>query len=339
MAELSSTGDFVPCINYSILAEEIEKGQAGDSVQRLMAACRNVGFFKIDNHALSKELAGKMDQRSIDFYNSSTSNKKQISMDQESGFYYGWTATENLARTEGASEKLPDAKECVNYFCSSDGKGRSNPDLLRFASQPSDMPKVVEDYTVIMNKMADGLLSALALGYGLPINYFKKFTNNNLSCLRLNHYYQQSQPVKGAIRCGAHTDYGTLTLLRMEGSADASGLQVEMGDRGSNNWVDVVAKPGEIIVNLGDCLQMWTNDDLRSTRHRVINPSDVKKSNFRQTVVFFHNLNADTMVETLKPCLKDGHSSYKPIRFEKHLLGKASASEGADYLASIRQMP
>jgi isopenicillin N synthase-like dioxygenase len=122
------------------------------------------------------------------------------------------------------------------------------------------------------------------------------------------------------LRAGAHTDYGTLTLLMQD---DAPG-GLEVLDPRTDTWTPVPARPGAFVVNLGDLMARWTNDRWRSTLHRVVvPPRSASGSTRRQSIAFFHNANYHATVECLPSCLQPGQvPRYPPVVAGPHLMTK-----------------
>ena len=138
-----------------------------------------------------------------------------------------------------------------------------------------------------------------ALALGLPERYFDSSVDRSISRLRVRNYPAPlEQPVPGQLRAGAHSDYGSLTILKTEDRP--GGLQVR--DK-AGDWLDVPHRPGCFVVNIGDMLARWTNDRWVSTLHRVVNPPpDRVVDSRRQSIVFFQNPNYDAVVSCLPGC-------------------------------------
>jgi isopenicillin N synthase-like dioxygenase len=151
-------------------------------------------------------------------------------------------------------------------------------------------------------------------------------------CIRSNYPHQDQEPGKDQIRASPHTDYGSLTILAVDDAP--GGLQVMDHD---GKWHDVKAPAGSYVVNLGDLMQHWTNDEWRSTMHRVINPPAAKgdnedepqRNNRRQSIAFFHNINGDVLVECFPSCQSPEHpSKYAPVLAGEYLMMKHEAAMG-----------
>ena len=168
-----------------------------------------------------------------------------------------------------------------------------------------------------------------ALALDLPGEFFADKIDHPISALRIMNYPEQAvAPAAGQLRAGAHTDYGSLTILLQE--AAPGGLQVRAPD---GVWHNVPAVPGTFVVNLGDLMARWTNDRWRSTLHRVVNPpTDAGGSTRRQSIAFFHQPNWDAEIACLPGCLAPGElPKYPPVRSGPHLMSKfRSAVESSE---------
>lgn len=158
------------------------------------------------------------------------------------------------------------------------------------------------------------ILEAIARHLGLAPDYFADTVKDGNSVLRLLHY----PPIPGDgpnVRAGAHEDINTITLLL---GAEEAGL--ELLDR-DGNWLPVSPKPGELAVNIGDMLQRLTNNVLRSTTHRVVNPPPERRGQSRYSMPFFLHFRPDFLIETLPGCMEDQPNRYpEPITAHDFLL-------------------
>lgn len=160
-----------------------------------------------------------------------------------------------------------------------------------------------EAYAVEMRGLAARLMALFETALGLPAGHFDDFMRHPTCTTRLLHYPPQpAAAAPGQIGCGAHTDWGALTLLAQ---SDAGGLQVQRADGG---WTDVPPLPGAYVVNVGDMTQRWTNDRWRSTVHRVVNRHGGRE---RWSIAYFFDLDAEASIEPLPTCV----SAARPARY------------------------
>jgi len=118
----------------------------------------------------------------------------------------------------------------------------------------------------------------------------------------VNYYPAQAEPpLPGQLRRGAHSDWGSLTVLFQDDSP--GGLEILSQ---SGGWEPVPAVPGTFVVNIGDLLAMWTNDRWRSTVHRVVNPKRADADRARISIPYFHQPNFDAVIECIPSCLAPG---------------------------------
>jgi isopenicillin N synthase-like dioxygenase len=170
---------------------------------------------------------------------------------------------------------------------------------------------VLTDYYRGMSLLSRDLMRVFALTLGLDRHWFDAKIDREMSSLCLNHYpAPNGPPLPGQLRAGAHTDYGTLTVVAPTG--EPGGLQVRV--RGGS-WEDVAVAPGTFVVNIGDMMAQWTNDRWVSTLHRVANPpADAKVPTRRLSLVYFHQPNPDASVECIRTCCDEAHpAKYAPV--------------------------
>ena len=170
-----------------------------------------------------------------------------------------------------------------------------------------------EAYSAAMRALAGRLLGLFELALGLPAGHFDAFTRHPTCTTRLLHYPPQpATAAPGQIGCGAHTDWGALTLLAQ---SDAGGLQVQ---HAQGHWLDVPPLPGAYVVNIGDMMQRWTNDRWRSTVHRVVNRFGGRE---RWSIAYFFDLDAEANILPLPTCVSAQRPArYGPITAGEHLV-------------------
>lgn len=286
-------------------------------------ACRDVGFFSVVGHGIPDDVIDAAHARALDFFDLPEGDRLAVAM-PEPGYPYGYNPflAESLNRSLGGGAP-PDAKETYNVgpvdppprplqeMIDRDERAVYAPNLW-----PPALPELrpaIEAYYRSMTELSSTVMELFAVALGLPDDWFVPFIDRHGSALRLAHYPPLHDPPTEVLRAGAHTDYGTLTILRLD---DEPGLQVE---REPGDWLDVDAPPGALVVNLGDLMQRWTNDRWRSTMHRVVVPAG-RAQRRRLTMPFFHNANWDARVECL---VGDGEPArYGPVDAGAHLMSK-----------------
>ncbi len=301
-------------------------GEAGRRriAEQVDAACRQVGFFTIIGHGVDDDVVKRAWAAGQSFFGGASADKMIVAM-PEPGYPYGYSPVAGEALSYSLGEGgLPDLKE--SYVIGPiDAPARplaemDDPDE-RAVFAPNLWPDADgfqmawEAYYRAMSALAATLMDVFAEALGLGDGFFGPFIDRHGSAMRMLHYpHQAAPPPSGQLRAGAHTDYGTLTILAQD--AAPGGLQVRDA-RG--DWVSVPHETGAFVVNLGDLMARWTNDRWRSTLHRVINPPPVNGSNERFSIAFFHNANWDALVT----CVTEGDDpKYPPIRAGAHLMGK-----------------
>jgi len=310
---------FVPTIDIS-----------GDPVvvaASIDAACREIGFFQIVGHDLDPGL--EVEARSVaeEFFRLPIDDRIAVSIPDGDAYGYGSFAVERLAASRG-DDTPPDLKET---FSVGPPSGRSEPTsdpAAAFVFSPTPWPEVMPEMEHVMRRYYDALadlagrvLSSMAVGLGLGPGTFEPSIDRHTSALRLLHYPDigLGHVLPGQLRAGAHSDYGTLTLLLQDDAP--GGLQVCSVD---GDWHDVAAVDGAYVVNVGDALERWTNDRWRSTLHRVaVPPRDAASGCERHSIAFFHNANWDAVIECLPGCVASGvDPRYPPVTAGRHLMDK-----------------
>lgn len=313
----------IPVIDISPFLEGDETGKRRVASE-MNRACEEIGFFLLTGHGVAQDQIDKVYRDAEAFFLQPVDRKLSIRQPAP-GISRGYTplAGESLSATLG--NKAPgDLKEMVDmgpvdvpadhYYSRPEAGNHFHPNL--WPAQPEAFRADMEAYYRRMNRLANDLMALFAVALDLPEDFFFDKLDKNISALRLICYPEQKEaPVPGQLRSGAHTDYGTLTILTSNKAA--GGLQAQHRD---GYWVDVTPEPGSFVINIGDAMQVWTNDRWVSTLHRVVNPpAELASTARRQSLVFFHQPNYDAIIQTLPSCYGAGRPKrYEPVTFGDH---------------------
>ena len=193
----------------------------------------------------------------------------------------------------------------------------------RWPDLPPTFKQNAVDYYQVMEKVSWQLMRIFAMALGMGETFFDGKIDKHVSSLRfINYPDQMVAPQEGQKRAGEHTDYGALTILKIEDAA--GGLEVR---NRSGNWLSIGYVPGTLVVNIGDLMMQWTNDRWISTLHRVANPPAGVKSSRRMSMVFFHQPNYDADVTCLPTCVGPSNPArYQPTTSGAHWRGKNQAA-------------
>lgn len=289
---------------------------------------REVGFFQIIDHGVSDDVADRCWNLTRSFFDLPLADK--LAVERPEGGLYGYfpMLTESLAQSLDAMAP-GDLKESFNMgpgvLAGHTPVDAEEAGLFSANRWPAALPEfqsVWEAYFAEMSGLAQRLMQMFAHGLDLPADYFADKIDRSPSALRaINYPEQDAPPLDGQLRAGAHTDYGTLTILRQE--LGRAGLQVR--DDKSDSWVDIPPTAGALVINIGDLMARWTNDRWTSTLHRVVNPdAGSAVSTRRQSMPFFHNANYSAVVECLPSIVAAGETPrYEPVLAGPHLANKS----------------
>jgi isopenicillin N synthase-like dioxygenase len=276
--------------------------------QQIDEACRDIGFLVVAGHGVAADLIQAVDDVSREFFDQPLDEKMQVvrpAPDVTRGYIP--MEGESVARSRGEYDAPGDLNESFMigpvdveddaYYRSPAAGKHFAPNL--WPKQPAALRQVYTTYYRVMSDLAHTLMRLFALALKQPESFFDDKIDKHISRLRVRNYPAPSvAPKPGQCRAGAHSDYGSLTILKTEDKP--GGLQVY---NKAGEWVDVPIVPGCFIVNLGDLMARWTNDYWVSTLHRVVTPSmDEAERSRRQSLVFFHNPNYDAVIECMPSC-------------------------------------
>ncbi len=318
----------VPVIDLSPYREGTKEGRATVAAQ-VEQACRDIGFLVVSGHGVPEDLIQKTYDVSKRFFALSHGEKVAVDRpapDQVRGY--------SAVGGEGLSFSLdeptpPDIKESLSigptdvperdpYFTCAE----AGPHFAKnvWPTEPAELQETWTHYFAAVDALARDLMRIFALALKLDEHYFDGTIDKNISMMRVLRYpAQTTAPLPGQLRAGAHSDYGSMTILRKELSDTSLQVKNKAGE-----WVGVPVIEGTFIVNIGDLMQQWTNDTWSSTVHRVVNPDIGSPENVdRLSIVFFHQPNYDAMVSCLPTCMgADQKAKYPPISSGDHLLSK-----------------
>jgi isopenicillin N synthase-like dioxygenase len=305
-------------------SDDIGKRQMGREVDLI---CRASGFLAVQNHGIPDEVIAQVWQAAHDFFDLSPEEKDKVRAPYP-GYPYGYLGpgAEALAKSKGV-DSPPDLKESFNGGPLAVPPGLTDREALDFCyaatiwpSAPETFRPAWEAYYRAVTDLAARIMRVFAVALDLPEDYFQSAIAQPISALRaLNYPELSAPPPEGQLRAGAHTDYGSLTILLPQ--PGSKGLEI-MTPEGA--WREVPPVDGAFVINIGDLMARWTNDRWVSTLHRVVNvfPAEGGLAR-RQSLAFFHQPDWFAEIETLPSCLAEGEvAKYEPVLSGPYLMGK-----------------
>jgi len=313
MSTNNESGASLPIIDLSLLAGTDQQRQ--QLAQSLADACLHTGFFYVSHHGISEALIKRVFEESQALFSLPDADKEAINKSFSTA-NRGYEPLKGQTLEPGSPPDLKEGFYIGEELDNSDPRvkaGRFNMGANQWPRTLADFRCTMMEYFHRMNELSGRIMEALAMSLGLNHDFFHAFCQQPLSTLRLLHYPPQPpNPTPGEKGCGAHTDFGGITVLLLD---DKPGLQV--WDANTNDWINAEPIPGTFVVNLGDMIARWTNDRYRSTLHRVVNTSGAE----RYSVPFFFSGNPDHEVSCLPTCLAEGDQPHYPsTTVEAHLM-------------------
>lgn len=277
--------------------------------QELYQACRDVGFFYLRNHGIPKELIDRSFTQAAEFFSLPLDLKDNLAWDETNR---GYARTERQTLDPG---KPGDLKETLDL-----GRepGVREPDDVPPPYYPSWMPKgqmnkwspelhefrqTALEFYAAAHETVCRVLRAFAIALDLPESFFADRHQRRNHTARFAHYPPlQTKPKLEQLRAGAHSDWGSITLLLQD---NVGGLEIRTTD---GNWIAATPVPDTVVVNIGDLMQRWTNDLFRSTKHRVAIPAEAVWNCDRYSIVFFGSPDYDVDIDCAPTCVSEGES-------------------------------
>jgi isopenicillin N synthase-like dioxygenase len=328
LGDPSITDSGVPVIDIADSRSGIDAAKRRIAEQ-IDDACRAVGFLVIAGHGVSLDLIARMHDVSRRFFDlPEVAKRRYIRSDPDTYRGYYPLASNAVAYSRDDRAAPPDFREmfAINPISIDPGDPYYATPLGQQLFAPNIWPEVVPgfvrtwtDYYLAMEGLAVSLMRLFALALGLAEDWFDDKIDKHVTNLVASNYPDQPEELPGGqLRAGAHTDYGSLTILKTEDKP--GGLEV-LGRDGA--WRAVPVIPDTFIINIGDLMARWTNERWVSTMHRVANPPrDASIGTRRQSLIFFHQPNYDAAIECLPTCLGAEGDKFPPITSGGHLLSK-----------------
>src|ERR1044072_9109362 len=273
-------------------------------VNSLGKAYEDVGFVAVKNHGIPDELIGDLYKYVQQFFALPADQKKAYEVPGLAG-QRGYTS---FGKEHAKGSDAPDLKEFFQFgqvVEDNDPVKSEYPDNVQVNDVPAFNTTFTKAYRAF-EKSGRALLQAIALYLGLNEHYFDEYIHNGNSILRAIHYPPITQEPKSAIRAEQHEDINLITLLV---GASADGLQILTKQ---NEWVPVTSLPEQIVVNVGDMLQRLTNNKLKSTTHRVVNPPREMWDSSRFSIPFFLHPKGEMSLACLESCIDASHPKAFP---------------------------
>ncbi|WP_010180272.1 isopenicillin N synthase family dioxygenase [Aquimarina agarilytica] len=288
----------IPSLDLSLFLSK-NPSEKQQFVTQLGNAFEEIGFISLKNHFLSETLTTQLYKEIKAFFDLPKATKKAYEISKLHG-QRGYTS---FRKEQAVGHKKADLKEFWHF-----GQ-EPQPDLEYTKDyhkniQVTELPnfnQIGMEAFKMLEKTGQYLLKAIALYLELPETYFDKWSTNGNSILRPIHYPPITEEPKDAIRAGAHGDINLITLLM---GASTGGLQVL---NKQEQWIDAAPHENELVINVGDMLERLTNNKLRSTIHRVINPPKESWHEPRYSIPFFMHPRLDMPLNCLEACIDKTH--------------------------------
>ncbi|XP_021714361.1 probable 2-oxoglutarate-dependent dioxygenase At3g50210 isoform X1 [Chenopodium quinoa] len=320
----------IPVIDVSpLLAKSDDANMAEDAgvcevVKQLDKACREAGFFYVKGHGIPDSLLKEVREVTHKFFELPLEEKLKIKLSAATGYRGYQEVGDNI--TKG----VPDVHEAIDLYRELEhgmygdmGKPMIGPNL--WPSKPQNFKVVMEHYTDLCTELSRKIIQGISLALGGSVNELEgRIAGNPFWVMRLIGYPVISREnghnkLENDIGCGAHTDYGLLTLVNQDDGITA--LQVR---NHSGEWIWAPPIPGTFVCNIGDMLKILTNGIYESTLHQVIN----KSPKYRVCVAYFYETNYDATIEPLDICVQKtgGIKKLGQAVYGEHLIGKVTTN-------------
>lgn len=286
----------IPSVDLNdFLSDDLQKKSL--FVDTIGSAFQEIGFCAVRGHFLDDQLVKRLYDQIKLFFDLPTDIKKKYEHPEFSG-QRGYVS---FGKESAKGSKHGDLKEYWHFgqYVSEDESHKYNyfPNIK--VDELPEFNTVGEEVYKTLEKTAKYVLRALALYLKIDENYFDNYIHNGNSILRPIHYPPIMEDPKEAVRAAAHGDINLITLLM---GAHGKGLQVQ---KTNGDWIDAVASKDELMINIGDMLSRHTNNVLKSTVHRVVNPDRELLKKSRYSIPFFMHPVSEMKLNVLESTICD----------------------------------
>jgi len=299
----------IPSVDLNDFLSE-EQNRKQKFVNEIGKAYEDIGFVALKGHFLDEKLVEELYKEVRDFF----SLPLEIKSKYEIPGIGGQRGYVSFGKEIAKGRTIADLKEFWHFgqYLSDDSTYKSEyPENVNVTELPN-FNKVGERTYKMLEKTGVFVLRALALYLNLDEFYFDKYVKDGNSILRPIHYPPITQEPKDAVRAAAHGDINLITLLM---GAQGKGLQVQ---NHNGDWIDAIAQDDELVINVGDMLSRHTNNKLKSTIHRVVNPPRELWGTSRYSIPFFMHPISQMKLNVLENCVDQNN----PKRFDNITAGE-----------------
>lgn len=299
----------IPSVDLrDFISEDPNRKQA--FVNAIGKAYEDIGFVALKGHFLDDTLVDNLYSEVKNFFDLPVAIKQKYEIPEIAG-QRGYVS---FGKESAKGKKEGDLKEFWHfgqYVDANEKEKYGYPDNVVVEELPK-FNEIGKQTYQMLEKTAKYVLRALALHLGLEETYFDNYIENGNSILRPIHYPPIKEEPKAAVRAAAHGDINLITLLM---GAQGRGLQVQ---NHKGEWLDAIAQPDELMINVGDMLSRHTNNKLKSTIHRVVNPPKELWGTSRYSIPFFMHPISDMKLNVLENCVDENN----PKQFEDITAGE-----------------
>lgn len=299
----------IPSINLEDFLSN-DKNRKQKFINEIGHAYETIGFVALKGHFLDKALVKDLYKEIKNFFDLPIQTKEKYEISGIGG-QRGYVS---FGKESAKGKKEADLKEFWHFgqYVEDDAeKAKEYPENVLVDVLPK-FNEVGKKTYKMLEKTAKYVLRSLAIHLGLEENYFDNYIKNGNSILRPIHYPPIQTEPKGAERAAAHGDINLITLLM---GAQGKGLQVQ---NHNGEWIDAMAAPDELMINVGDMLSRHSNNKLKSTIHRVVNPPKEMWGTSRYSIPFFMHPISEMKLDVLENCIDENN----PKKFKNITAGE-----------------